>query len=168
MISPQLVTCYRELKAGFDARPCDLKKCGGLLAQLKVCPKRRVRLSHVNRCCSLDSVRPGFCLCLRSQTRTWTSSFSFVRSVLLCVKLLALTIICPAGDVLEIGAILSIRGKDVPSFVRYFAQLQTFYTDYECVSAVRVVPECSNGDVDPSSLPLPERTLCWASTSFAF
>ena len=28
------------------------------------------------------------------------------------------------------GAIWSIRARDVPSFDRYFSQLQTFYTDY--------------------------------------
>lgn len=33
-------------------------------------------------------------------------------------------------DILEIGAFWSIRTKDVPSFDRYFAQLQTFYMDY--------------------------------------
>ncbi|KAK7470815.1 regulatory particle non-ATPase [Stygiomarasmius scandens] len=35
-----------------------------------------------------------------------------------------------ARDILEIGAIWSIRTRDVPSFDRYFSQLQTFYTDY--------------------------------------
>ncbi|TFK76064.1 hypothetical protein BDN72DRAFT_831505 [Pluteus cervinus] len=35
-----------------------------------------------------------------------------------------------ARDILEIGAFWSIRTRDVPSFDRYFAQLQTFYTDY--------------------------------------
>jgi 26S proteasome regulatory subunit N12 len=37
------------------------------------------------------------------------------------------------GDILEIGAFWSIRTKDVPSFDRYFSQLQTFYTDYRLV-----------------------------------
>uniref|UniRef100_A0A0W0FCE4 PCI domain-containing protein n=1 Tax=Moniliophthora roreri TaxID=221103 RepID=A0A0W0FCE4_MONRR len=37
------------------------------------------------------------------------------------------------GDILEIGAIWSIRTKDVPSFDRYFSQLQTFYTDYSSI-----------------------------------
>ncbi|KAF5321098.1 hypothetical protein D9619_000770 [Psilocybe cf. subviscida] len=35
-----------------------------------------------------------------------------------------------AREILEIGAFVSIRTRDVPSFDRYFAQLQTFYTDY--------------------------------------
>ncbi|KAJ2924972.1 hypothetical protein H1R20_g12147, partial [Candolleomyces eurysporus] len=35
-----------------------------------------------------------------------------------------------ARDILEIGALTSIRTRDVPSFDRYFSQLQTFYTDY--------------------------------------
>jgi len=34
------------------------------------------------------------------------------------------------GDILEIGAFCSIRARDVPSFDRYFSQLQTFYTDF--------------------------------------
>ncbi|KAH8118609.1 COP9 signalosome [Phellopilus nigrolimitatus] len=36
-------------------------------------------------------------------------------------------------DILEIGAFWSIRSKDVPSFDRYFSQLQTFYTDYSSI-----------------------------------
>ncbi|KAF7331965.1 PCI domain-containing protein [Mycena kentingensis (nom. inval.)] len=35
-----------------------------------------------------------------------------------------------AREILEIGAFWSIRSQDVPSFDRYFSQLQTFYTDY--------------------------------------
>jgi len=38
-----------------------------------------------------------------------------------------------ARDILEIGAFCSIRAKDVPSFDRYFAQLQTFYSDFRSV-----------------------------------
>jgi len=33
-------------------------------------------------------------------------------------------------DILEMGALWSIRTKDVPSFDRYFSQLETFYVDY--------------------------------------
>ncbi|KAI0650603.1 COP9 signalosome [Trametes meyenii] len=35
-----------------------------------------------------------------------------------------------ARDILEVGAFWSIRTKDIPSFDRYFSQLQTFYNDY--------------------------------------
>ncbi|KAF8174021.1 SAC3/GANP/Nin1/mts3/eIF-3 p25, partial [Mycena galopus ATCC 62051] len=35
-----------------------------------------------------------------------------------------------AGEILEIGAFWNIRTQDVPSFDRYFSQLQAFYTDY--------------------------------------
>ncbi|KAI9145913.1 COP9 signalosome [Paraphysoderma sedebokerense] len=35
-----------------------------------------------------------------------------------------------AREVLEIGALWSIRVKDIPSFERYMAQLKTYYTDY--------------------------------------
>lgn len=38
----------------------------------------------------------------------------------------------PIGDILEIGALWSTRVKDIPSFDRYFSQLQVFYTDYRC------------------------------------
>ncbi|KAG8967626.1 hypothetical protein FRC03_009655 [Tulasnella sp. 419] len=36
-------------------------------------------------------------------------------------------------DILEMGALWSVRSKDIPSFDRYFAQLQTFYVDYNSV-----------------------------------
>ncbi|EJF56597.1 hypothetical protein DICSQDRAFT_112897 [Dichomitus squalens LYAD-421 SS1] len=38
-----------------------------------------------------------------------------------------------ARDVLEVGAFWSIRTKDIPSFDRYFSQLQTFYNDYSSI-----------------------------------
>ena len=34
------------------------------------------------------------------------------------------------GDILEVGAFWSIRSRDIPSFDRYYSQLQTFYNDY--------------------------------------
>ncbi|THH12223.1 hypothetical protein EW145_g140 [Phellinidium pouzarii] len=43
-------------------------------------------------------------------------------------------------DILEIGAFWSIRSKDVPSFDRYFSQLQTLYTDYRHVSILPPSP----------------------------
>jgi 26S proteasome regulatory subunit N12 len=36
-------------------------------------------------------------------------------------------------EILEIGAFWSIRAQDIPSFDRYFAQVQAFYSDYEDV-----------------------------------
>ncbi|KIY49509.1 proteasome 26S subunit [Fistulina hepatica ATCC 64428] len=38
-----------------------------------------------------------------------------------------------ARNILEMGAFCSIRAQDVPAFDRYFAQLQTFYSDYNSV-----------------------------------
>ncbi|GJE84494.1 26S proteasome non-ATPase regulatory subunit 8 [Phanerochaete sordida] len=35
-----------------------------------------------------------------------------------------------AREILEIGAFWSIRTRDIPSFDRYFSQLQTYYNDY--------------------------------------
>lgn len=36
MAPQQLAALYKDLQRAFDARPSDLKKCGSLLAQLKV------------------------------------------------------------------------------------------------------------------------------------
>jgi len=36
-------------------------------------------------------------------------------------------------DILEMGALWSIRSKDVPSFDRYFSQLESFYVDYSSI-----------------------------------
>lgn len=66
----------------------------------------------------------------RKESSTQTISSLRVRSVLQWVPPLTLT--C-AGEILEIGAFWSIRTQDVPSFDRYFSQLQAFYTDYACV-----------------------------------
>ncbi|KAH9045179.1 proteasome 26S subunit [Lactarius pseudohatsudake] len=38
-----------------------------------------------------------------------------------------------AREILEIGAFWSIRTRDVPSFDRYFSQLQTFYNDLSTI-----------------------------------
>jgi len=83
---------YRDLQQSFSARPCDLKKCGALLAQLKI------GLITAGLLVPHGEVNP---------------------------KDLEI-----ARDILEIGAFWSIRSKDIPSFDRYFSQLQTFYNDY--------------------------------------
>ena len=56
------------------------------------------------------------------------------------------------GDVLEVGAFWSIRTKDIPSFDRYFSQLQTFYNDYRCVRPARLPFEDSNRPEQRSSV----------------
>ncbi|KAI8926761.1 proteasome 26S subunit [Entophlyctis helioformis] len=38
-----------------------------------------------------------------------------------------------AREILEIGALWSIRSKDIPSFERYIAQLKAYYVDYATV-----------------------------------
>ncbi|CAG8494789.1 3736_t:CDS:2 [Diversispora eburnea] len=38
-----------------------------------------------------------------------------------------------ARNILEIGALWSVRVKDIPSFERYIAQLNTYYTDYSSI-----------------------------------
>jgi 26S proteasome regulatory subunit N12 len=92
MAPQQLTALHRDLQRAFDARPSDLKRCGTLLAQLKI-----------------GLIEAGLLLPTGDP------------------KLGDLVI---ARDILEIGAFWSIRTKDVPSFDRYFSQLQTFYTDY--------------------------------------
>ncbi|KAH0840063.1 COP9 signalosome [Lanmaoa asiatica] len=106
MASRQLGTLYRELQRAFDARPTDLKKCGAVLAQLKI-----------------GLIQTGLLIP--------TSEASLQDLVV-------------ARDILEIGAFCSIRAKDVPSFDRYFSQLQTFYTDFRSgqSSPLNVVTSC--------------------------
>ncbi len=48
-----------------------------------------------------------------------------------------------SGDILEVGAFWSIRTKDIPSFDRYFSQLQTFYNDYRCVGPYALCRQAS-------------------------
>ncbi|KAF8222726.1 hypothetical protein L208DRAFT_1370727 [Tricholoma matsutake] len=86
---------YDDLQRSFTASPSDLKKCGTLLAQLK-----------------MGLIEAGLLLPQGDPP---------------LVDLIA------ARDILEIGAFWSIRTRDVPSFDRYFSQLQTFYTDYSSV-----------------------------------
>jgi hypothetical protein len=68
------------------------------------------------------------CFCLKA-TLTWMTLLLPVR---ICIRLSVNNSFGWPGDILEIGAFWSIRTRDVPSFDRYFSQLQTFYTDYRC------------------------------------
>ncbi|KAJ3729008.1 proteasome 26S subunit [Lentinula guzmanii] len=95
MAQNQLKTLYNDLKRSFEAKPFDLKKCGSLLAKLKI-----------------GLIETGL---LTPQGEHNIEDLVVAR------------------DILEIGAIWSIRTRDVPSFDRYFSQLQTFYTDYSSV-----------------------------------
>ncbi|PCH41291.1 hypothetical protein WOLCODRAFT_162959 [Wolfiporia cocos MD-104 SS10] len=92
MAPPQLVSLHKELQHAFNARPCDLQKCGLLLAKLKI-----------------GLIEAGLLVPLGDAS---------------------LEDLVIARDVLEIGAFWSIRSRDIPSFDRYFSQLQTFYNDY--------------------------------------
>ncbi|CCM04852.1 uncharacterized protein FIBRA_07045 [Fibroporia radiculosa] len=95
MAPSQIVALHKELQLAFGARPCNLQKCGLLLAKLKV-----------------GLIETGLLLPLGD-----TSLDNLVL----------------ARDILEIGAFWSIRSKDIPSFDRYYSQLQTFYNDYSSV-----------------------------------
>ncbi|KAG8986158.1 hypothetical protein FRB95_003053 [Tulasnella sp. JGI-2019a] len=48
-------------------------------------------------------------------------------------------------DILEMGALWSIRTKDVPSFDRYYSQLETFYVDYSSVLPLSLRQYCIQG-----------------------
>lgn len=67
------------------------------------------------------------------------------------------------GDILEIGAFWSIRTRDVPSFDRYFSQLQTFYTDYRCDFILfgihGLIYTCNSSVLPPSKREYPIRGL---------
>ncbi|RXW25819.1 hypothetical protein EST38_g92 [Candolleomyces aberdarensis] len=96
-----LKSLYEGLQRAFYSKPSsDLKTCVALLAQLKVS--------------ELDSA------CQEADRRVMPLSAASK----------AVSDRPHAGDILEIGALTSIRTRDVPSFDRYFSQLQTFYTDY--------------------------------------
>ncbi|PFH52527.1 hypothetical protein AMATHDRAFT_139586 [Amanita thiersii Skay4041] len=92
MSPANLNSLYNDLRRSFDTNPCDIARCGSLLAQLK------------------SALIEAGLLLPQGQK-----------------NLHDLTI---ARDILEIGAFWSIRAQDIPSFDRYFSQLQTFYTDY--------------------------------------
>lgn len=95
--SQNLVRDYHELTRAFEARPCNLKKCGELLTSLKL------GLSATGLLPVLPRPDPNL------------EDLVVVRNIF------------------EIGAFCSIRSQDVPSFDRYFAQLQTLYNDYSSI-----------------------------------
>lgn len=72
---------------------------------------------------------------------------------------------CPApGDILEVGAFWSIRTKDIPSFDRYFSQLQTFYNDFMYERppfpfAALLIPRFHSSVLPPSPREYPLRGL---------
>lgn len=127
MVAEQLASLYQDLKRAFDARPSDLRKCGTLLAQLKVGSRPH------SFACSLTSRQVGLIETglLLPQGEQHLEDLVVARECLPTSTLSQLTSL--EGEILEIGAFWSIRSKDVPSFDRYFAQLQTFYRDYRQV-----------------------------------
>ncbi|KAF8639738.1 hypothetical protein AX17_001000 [Amanita inopinata Kibby_2008] len=95
MSPAQLKALYDDLQRSFNATTCNIKRCGALLAQLKIA-----------------LIETGLLL---PQGKKNVNDLVIAR------------------DILEIGAFWSIRAQDVPSFDRYFSQLQTFYIDYSSV-----------------------------------
>lgn len=127
MASRQLGTLYRELLRAFDARPTDLKKCGALLAQLKVsCRSIVIPGDIVLNDPKIGLIQTGLLI------PTAESNLQDLVVSRRCPRLSTspMSSHLDTGDILEIGAFCSIRAKDVPSFDRYFSQLQTFYTDF--------------------------------------
>lgn len=127
MASRQLGTLYRELQRAFDARPTDLKKCGALLAQLKVSLRApsSSRRHRPNETPKIGLIQTGLLI------PTAESNFQDLVVARRYPQVIHLiSHIFHTGDILEIGAFCSIRAKDVPSFDRYFSQLQSFYTDF--------------------------------------
>ncbi|KAG5637012.1 hypothetical protein H0H81_006112 [Sphagnurus paluster] len=111
MATQRLKSLYNDLQRSFNARPSDLKRCGILLTQLK-----------------LGLIETGLLL---PQGDLNLEDLIIARKH---TPHTSITRLMPySGDILEIGAFWSIRTQDVPSFDRYFSQLQTFYTDYSSV-----------------------------------
>lgn len=64
------------------------------------------------------------------------------------------------GDILEIGALQSIRSEDVPAFERYWSLLGTYYNDLACVLALlRSSPALPLTDPLSTAPPLPSLPL---------
>ncbi|KAJ3803048.1 proteasome 26S subunit [Lentinula aff. detonsa] len=126
MAQNQLKSLYNDLKRSFEAKPFDLKKCGSLLAKLKI-----------------GLIETGLLIPQGEHN---------------------IDDLVVARDILEIGAIWSIRTRDVPSFDRYFSQLQTFYTDYRywyhCLytKETSLIADCSSV-LQPSKNEYPIRGL---------
>src|SRR5882762_1931772 len=86
-----------------------------------------VQRADLTRSSRLPSSRQGCCTPRESMDwKTWSSPVRIVTGIHSENDLLMFK----PGDILEMGAFWSIRTKDVPSFDRYFSQLQTFYNDY--------------------------------------
>ena len=127
-MASQLKTLYEELGRAFFSKPSDLKKCAVVLSKLKVC----FLLTSFTSFCSFsqDRAHRGWLTSPSRRRKSWRPCRrSFVSKLNYC----CLLILRISGDILEIGAFCSIRSRDVPSFDRYFSQLQTFYTDYRSV-----------------------------------
>ncbi|KAK0190850.1 COP9 signalosome [Armillaria mellea] len=108
-MSSNLISLYEDLQRSFNLIPSDLKRCGALLSQLKIGLIEAGLLIPQGEPVQRDLV---------IARQTYRFCFSMRRAD------------SNVGDILEIGAIWSIRSRDEPSFDRYFSQLQTFYNDY--------------------------------------
>jgi len=130
-MAAQLKALYEELGRAFSSRNCDLKKCTAVLAKLKVGIGVFWYRYHRNSFV-VDWSHRGWPLTSARRRKPWRLGGGS------CVLLQCSLKIDPfdiraTGDILEVGAFVSIRSRDVPSFDRYFSQLQTFYTDYRFV-----------------------------------
>lgn len=64
------------------------------------------------------------------------------------------------GDILEIGALYSVRVQNIPAFERYISQLAPYYRDYRCRILARFTGQRSGAltlPVHSSVLPPSER-----------
>ena len=160
MSSRQLQSLYRDLQRAFDARPTDLKKCGVLLAQLKV---------HDHSSYTRPLLIPSQ-IGLIEKGLLLPSGEASLNDMVIARKLLQISLVwLPigfAGDILEIGAFWSIRAKDVPSFDRYFSQLHTFYTDYRSSISRQYSWKCLHYSIDPASHHQSTSSLSGALISF--
>ena len=102
------VNGYAELSKEFKGKSPNLKRCGEVLNQLKIC---LVQLSFLPNDKEAHTKVGKF-------TSTSNSNYFFQELVL-------------ARDIIEMGALYSIASRDIPSFSRYIAQLKSYYFDYQ-------------------------------------
>ena len=127
-MASQLKTLYEDLGRAFFSKPSDLKKCVAVLSKLKVCSS--LLLPIFAHSLKIGLIEAGLLL---PQGDVNLGDLVVARSHPTELNYCSLLILRISGDILEIGAFCSIRSRDVPSFDRYFSQLQTFYTDYRSV-----------------------------------
>lgn len=119
-----VVALYRDLKSEWDKQAPNLRKCGSLLDQLKVCQI----VSHW-----IDGEIVNFSLICLFHCSLNLNQVALTKLIFLPTGDTPVTKneLLIARDVLEIAVQYSVATKDVTAFERYMAQLKCYYFDYK-------------------------------------